>query len=266
MECSPPGSSVCGDSPGKNTGLGCHALLRGILPTQGSNPGLFHCQQILYHLSHQGSPRTLEWVAYPFSRGTSRPRDQTRASCNAGGFFTSWATREALLPLLVSSYCPTQSRSPLLDLVPLWGDQFLQSQNLLPSFCWPWGNAGPLASQEWGGGPRTASPSWHSTVLFTYRNLGPVICLYYAELYWANQLFIQHLDLFAPLCSVLWDSYPYVSSPKIVSPRWAHIASSPTASPLQCLCKDISVSLRINPCVQLVMFNFLEVVKKQFIF
>ena len=40
MNCSPPGSSVHGDSPGKNTGVGCHALLQGIFPTQGSNPGL----------------------------------------------------------------------------------------------------------------------------------------------------------------------------------------------------------------------------------
>ena len=36
--------------------MGCHALLQGIFPTQGSNPGLPHCRQILYHLSHQGSP------------------------------------------------------------------------------------------------------------------------------------------------------------------------------------------------------------------
>ena len=69
MDCSPPGSSVHGDSPGKNTGVGCHALLQGIIPTQGSNPGLWHCRQIFYHLSHQGSPRILEWVAYPFSLG-----------------------------------------------------------------------------------------------------------------------------------------------------------------------------------------------------
>ena len=55
LDCSPPGSSVHGDSPGKNTGLGCHALLQGIFPTQGSNPGLPH------------------W----------------------GRFFTVWATREA---------------------------------------------------------------------------------------------------------------------------------------------------------------------------
>ena len=44
------------DSPGKNTGVGCHALLQGTFPTQGSNPGLSHCKQILYQLSYQGSP------------------------------------------------------------------------------------------------------------------------------------------------------------------------------------------------------------------
>ena len=59
MDCSPPGSSVHGDSPGKNTGVGCHALLQGIFPTQGSNPGLPHCRQILYCLNHQRSPGNL---------------------------------------------------------------------------------------------------------------------------------------------------------------------------------------------------------------
>ena len=49
-------------------------LLQGTFPTQGLNLGLPHCRQILYRLSHQGSPRILEWVAYPFSRGSSRPR------------------------------------------------------------------------------------------------------------------------------------------------------------------------------------------------
>ena len=57
IDCSPPGSSVHGDSPGKNTGVGCHALLQGIFPTQGS----------------------------------------TQVSCSAGGFFTNWATWEALV-------------------------------------------------------------------------------------------------------------------------------------------------------------------------
>ena len=113
MDCNPPGSSVHRDSPGKNTGVsfhallqgifpgikprcptlqvdslsskppeklkntgpGGHSLLQGIFPTQGLNPGLPHCWQILYQLTHKGSPRILEWVAYPFSRGCSRPRN-----------------------------------------------------------------------------------------------------------------------------------------------------------------------------------------------
>ena len=96
MDCSQPDSSVCGDSPGKNTGnTSCHAPLQGIFPTQGSNPGLLHCRQVLNHLNHQWSPRILEWVAYPFSRRAFRPRNRTRVSCIAGGFFTSWATWEA---------------------------------------------------------------------------------------------------------------------------------------------------------------------------
>ena len=53
MDCSLPGSTVHGDSPGKNTGVGCHALLQGIFPTQGSNPGILHCRWIFYHLSHR---------------------------------------------------------------------------------------------------------------------------------------------------------------------------------------------------------------------
>ena len=43
-------------SPGKNTGVGSHSLLQGIFPTQGLNPRLLHCRQILYSLSHQESP------------------------------------------------------------------------------------------------------------------------------------------------------------------------------------------------------------------
>ena len=82
------------DFPGKNTGVGCHSLLQGIFPTQGSNSGLLHCGWILYQLSYQGSPRTLECVAYPFSRGTSWPRNQTGVSCIAGLFFTSRATQK----------------------------------------------------------------------------------------------------------------------------------------------------------------------------
>ena len=60
MDCSPPGSSVHGDSPGQNTEVGCHALLQGTFPTQGSNPDLPHCRRFLYHLSHQGKKRKKE--------------------------------------------------------------------------------------------------------------------------------------------------------------------------------------------------------------
>ena len=99
MDCSPPGSSVHGDSPGKNTGVGCHAHLQGIFLTQGSNLGLLHWQadslpseppcccaaaaKLLQscptlHDPIDGSPpgspipgilqaRTLEWVAISFS-------------------------------------------------------------------------------------------------------------------------------------------------------------------------------------------------------
>ena len=105
------------DFPGKDTGVGCHFLLQGIFPTQGSNPGLLHCRQILYLLSHRESEsespsvvsdslpaidyivygilqvlqaKILEWVAFPFSRVSSQPRDRTQVSHVAVGFFTSW--------------------------------------------------------------------------------------------------------------------------------------------------------------------------------
>ena len=121
MDSSPPGSSIHGDSPGKwvampsargssqlrdrtqvscfadslpseapgkpkNTGVGSLSLLQGIFSTQESNRGLLHCRRILYQLSHNGSTRKLAWVAYPFSRGSSRPRNRTGVSCIAGGF------------------------------------------------------------------------------------------------------------------------------------------------------------------------------------
>ena len=100
-----------------------HFLLQGIFPTQGSNLNLPHYGQIIYCQSHQGSPigrkwkwkslvsdslrpmdyavlgilqaRILEWVAFPFSRVSSQPRNRTRVSCTRGRFFASWATREA---------------------------------------------------------------------------------------------------------------------------------------------------------------------------
>ena len=95
MDCSPPGSSVHGDSPGKNAGMSCHALLQGIFPTEGLNPDVPHFRWIIYCLSHQGSPRILQWVAYPVSRRSSQPRNWAGVSCITRGFLTSWAPREA---------------------------------------------------------------------------------------------------------------------------------------------------------------------------
>jgi len=55
--------------------MGSLSLLQGIFPTQESNPGFSHCRQIIYQPSHKGSPRILEWVAYPLSSGSSRHRN-----------------------------------------------------------------------------------------------------------------------------------------------------------------------------------------------
>ena len=72
MDCSLPGSEdllSLWNFPGKSTGVGCHFLLQGIFPTQGSNLGrsnlgLAHCRQMLYHLSHQGSTTGIELDSY----------------------------------------------------------------------------------------------------------------------------------------------------------------------------------------------------------
>ena len=99
------------NSPGQNTGVGSLSLLQGTFPTQGSNTGLWHCKWILYQLSHQGTSRILEWVAYPFSSGSSPPRNQTRVSCIAGGFFTNWAIKEAILGLRCFKYIVTHKHT-----------------------------------------------------------------------------------------------------------------------------------------------------------
>ena len=102
------------NSPGQNIGVDSLSLLQGIFSTQGLNPGLPHCGQILYQLSHKGNPRILEWVAYPFSRGSSQPRDQTQVSRIAGGFFTNCAMQllgrgQKAWGLFCASYSPWES-------------------------------------------------------------------------------------------------------------------------------------------------------------
>ena len=78
VDCSPPGSSVHGDSPGKNVKRGLPCPPPGDLPNPGSNPGLLHYKWILYHLSHQGSPRILEWVALSLLQGYFPTQESNR--------------------------------------------------------------------------------------------------------------------------------------------------------------------------------------------
>ena len=84
-----------GDSPGKNSGVGCHALLQGNLPNPGIEARFPALQADSLPSEPWGKPRILEWVAYPFSRASSQPRNRTGVSCIVGGFFTNWAIREA---------------------------------------------------------------------------------------------------------------------------------------------------------------------------
>ena len=65
------------DSPGKNTGVGCHFILQGIFPIQGSNPGCLHYRQILYSLSHQGSPKRKHSILPNFFFCMNRVSSQT---------------------------------------------------------------------------------------------------------------------------------------------------------------------------------------------
>ena len=85
------------NSSGLNIGVDSLYLLQGIFPTQGSNTGLLHCRRILYQLSCKGSPRILKWVAFPFFKGSSRPRNWTRVSCIAGRFLYQLSYQGSLL-------------------------------------------------------------------------------------------------------------------------------------------------------------------------
>ena len=94
MDCSPPGSSVHGDSPGQNTGVGSHALLQGIFLTQELNRGLLYCRWILYQLSYQGSSAI--WDAYILSH-----LDLSLMSLSPSRFITE---HQEELPVLYSNF------------------------------------------------------------------------------------------------------------------------------------------------------------------
>ena len=96
------------NSPGQNTGVGSLSFLQEIFPTQGLNPDLPHCRWIIYQLSHKGSPRILEWVAYPFSSGSSQPRNQTGVSHIAGRFLPMELSGKPLVRMaIIKKYLQT---------------------------------------------------------------------------------------------------------------------------------------------------------------
>ena len=100
MDCSPPGSSVHGVSQARILEWGCHFLLQGISLTQGLNPGLLHCRQILYHLSYQGSPL---FALTLFKRMLAWATGQTKAThkqrrLRQGAELLSWAACPAFMP------------------------------------------------------------------------------------------------------------------------------------------------------------------------
>ena len=90
-DCSPPGSSDHGDSPGRSSRMGCNALLWGIFPTQESNGGLLLCRQILHQLSHQGSPeqqqKTIKHQKYLTDKASS-----AFSSAGISDYNTVWHT------------------------------------------------------------------------------------------------------------------------------------------------------------------------------
>ena len=95
MDCSLPGSSVHGIFQA----VDCHFLLQGIFPTQGLNPGLPHCRQTLYCLSHQGSPIPvglvlkwiISWEGFPGGAIGKEPACQCR-KCERHGFDPRFGT------------------------------------------------------------------------------------------------------------------------------------------------------------------------------
>ena len=106
--CSPVDYTIHGILQART--VGSLSLLQGIFPTQGLNPGLPHCRQILYQLSHKGSPRIPEWVAYPFSSGSFWPRNWTGVSCITGRFLTNWAIREAFVYTQIYSHIYSENK------------------------------------------------------------------------------------------------------------------------------------------------------------
>ena len=90
--CNPMGLYSPWNSLGQNTGVGSPSLFQGIFPTQGLNPGLPHCQVDSLPDEPQGKPKNTGVGSWFLLQLSSPPRNQTRVSCTAGGFFTKELT------------------------------------------------------------------------------------------------------------------------------------------------------------------------------
>ena len=112
------------DSPVRNTRVGCHALLQWVFPTQESNPRLLSlliCRQILYHLSHQGSPESWNGLPFPPLRDLPDPGikpSSLRPPALAGRFFTTRPAGE--LPCICPLFCLIWGICIFLLLFTLW--------------------------------------------------------------------------------------------------------------------------------------------------
>ena len=122
------------NSPGQDTGVGSLSLLQGIVPTQGSNPGLLHCRQILYQLSYQGLPYHYNhlpgWYQYIIHLGLLLMN------------LISW-TRNLSLSMLYSLLCvpdvlsKKKRKNAEVSLCSSWNPRILLISASLPTFPWP---------------------------------------------------------------------------------------------------------------------------------
>ena len=173
-----------------------------------------HCRQILYHLSHKGSPRILGWVAYPFSSGSSWPRNWTEVSCIAGGFFTNWAVREGDKG---SQQLWDTSHDPVLDVQ--------EGQWILHRLS----TRGKMAHVSyWDLNQKKCLLPWFTSVQFSHSVMSDSL----------QPHGLQHSRLPRPSCSprVCSDSYP-------LSPPWCHLKRlmSPKFP------KNVSIQIQLLP-------------------
>ena len=173
MDCSPPGSSVHGDSPGKNTRVGCHFLLQGVFPTQESNLRLLHWQAGYLPLVPPGKPiwcRSMWSILRIF-------HVQLKIICILGFFFflwgdgdvTSWRCQLSLAVLLY----------PLGYVLPYWFSRRSwcsceRGFKVSYYYCTP-----------------SVSPFIHTSLCATYKG-----CIYVGE---CNILWSLHSDLLSPM-------------------------------------------------------------------